>query len=166
VAQGSHANYPKPGRHRPYLNLGGLRLTRKDLGLITGSKGRYIDQAPRFEEGVALDGLEAIILRFTEPGEAAMVDHHCAYCDQEESLSVDKYRVCRFDTSWLSHQGRWGALGGFFSGDSAPESIHGQGAWQPFQCLEECEFYDEQDRRKKLATLLGNGARPPSSTCS
>jgi hypothetical protein len=147
VARGSHANYARPGRHRPGITVGGLRFTRKDLALLTGSDGEYLDIAPRPESGVTLEAIELVYISegaFDE-SEQVWIHRHVG------KHSNDVYGVCKWDLRWLNLGGIWGSPGGILGGDSSPTSPPNQKAWDdPFVWLEECDPYTEQPAKAIL----------------
>jgi hypothetical protein len=157
VAQGSHANYPKPGVFRPFMRVGGLKLTTKDLAFLGGG-GESLDHTLRIDAGqISMPKVICI----PEPCDSkyglwshCCGDHDCQSCNgdhkcaggrrQGSDCDFDKNKLCRYDFRWLNLKGLWGSPGGILGGDASPQSPTSQAAWKdPFAWLvDSCERID------------------------
>jgi hypothetical protein len=150
VARGSHANYPRPGRHRILFRFAGLELSSRDLP-FKGSRAtplRYVDEAP---DGEPLHPQRVVVL--PEPDDPLKKIWHHAIC-QPSCDDDDESRLCARDFRWLNIKGKWGSPGGFF-GDAAPQSPPEQLAWDPFVWLDDCEPFRPSRAQSFLSTHPG-----------
>ncbi len=136
VAKGSHANYPRPGRHLTWFAFGGLRFTGKEWSMVKGGPlTDYLDNAAGFEHGNIVKP-RAITLPMQGKGYRTWEKLHACGDRQHE---LDSYGACVRDFRWLNLWGHWGWPGGAIGGSASPVSPQMQLSWDPFAWLYTCE---------------------------
>lgn len=147
VAQGSHANYPKPGEHLPSTRFGGLRFTVRELAMVRGKPlADYIDTTLPVGSGVPV--MPIVVALPIDPGKKGNWRHSCTGHGEGDRVP------CVRDFRWLNLEGKWGWPGGILAGDASPRTPTNQLAWDPFLWLEACEQPQVSEGRGLLLDAL------------